>query len=375
MFVNISVKACYPDVGTYEHDYITPKQTFFPGEIIYGKGMSKVHDHYKLRIRDPSDNVTYYSNPVYDKKISCSWQLYKDAQVGEWDIQKGTFYEGSWRWECTTNFEVTVLVKYTLTININSLGTVIKYPDQKTYVNGTLVNLKAIDIPGWTFDHWSGDLTHSENPTIIHMTSDKTVTAHFHKENNIEGNNSERSPNGGEIKDTDNREGLETNDAENLAPVAKLVIGDLNQIYVNSEILFNGSLSYDPDGHIISWRWDFGDGNFDTGEITSYRYQNTGKYNITLMVTDNDGLSNISEISMQVIQPINNFSTSETSILLKNDKNIKESKEYGQPLFVLTLLAWIPIVVMIVTVPLIFIIQISKKNVKIIKKSRKKTKH
>jgi hypothetical protein len=69
--------------------------------------------------------------------------------------------------------------QYTLTINIDGNGSVTKDPDQTTYTYGTLVELTAEADPGWLFDYWSGDLTGSDNPITINMTSDKEVTAHF----------------------------------------------------------------------------------------------------------------------------------------------------------------------------------------------------
>jgi PKD repeat protein len=56
-------------------------------------------------------------------------------------------------------------------------------------------------------------------------------------------------------------------------------------------ILFSGSGSYDPDGSIISFAWDFGfgDGNTGTGESPAYTYARNGTYNVTLVVTDNEG--------------------------------------------------------------------------------------
>ena len=71
------------------------------------------------------------------------------------------------------------ICEYTLTIIIDGSGTVTKNPDQTTYTHGTVVELTANPDTGWTFDHWSGDLTGSNNPETITMNSDKTVTAHF----------------------------------------------------------------------------------------------------------------------------------------------------------------------------------------------------
>ena len=58
-----------------------------------------------------------------------------------------------------------------------------------------------------------------------------------------------------------------------------------------SPVLFNGSSSYDPDGEIVSYDWDFGDGTTGTGEITYNKYCEVGTYFVTLTVTDDDGLT------------------------------------------------------------------------------------
>ena len=47
--------------------------------------------------------------------------------------------------------------------------------------------------------------------------------------------------------------------------------------------------SYDPDGYIVNWTWDFGDGKTDEGQIVSHTYSKAGTYYVTLTVTDNDG--------------------------------------------------------------------------------------
>lgn len=55
-------------------------------------------------------------------------------------------------------------------------------------------------------------------------------------------------------------------------------------------VLFNASESYDMDGKIISFEWDFDDGSpAGTGEITSHVFEESGTYNVSLLVTDNDG--------------------------------------------------------------------------------------
>lgn len=52
---------------------------------------------------------------------------------------------------------------------------------------------------------------------------------------------------------------------------------------------FSASASSDPDGSIVSYFWNFGDGNTDSG-VTAYNsYAAAGVYTVQLTVTDNDG--------------------------------------------------------------------------------------
>jgi PKD repeat protein len=75
------------------------------------------------------------------------------------------------------------------------------------------------------------------------------------------------------------------------------------------EICFDASASYDPDGHIVSYDWDFGDGSRGHGVNTCHTFTFWGNFLITLRVVDNDGLSDTAtaQINLQaaVFPPIN----------------------------------------------------------------------
>jgi glucose/arabinose dehydrogenase len=71
-----------------------------------------------------------------------------------------------------------------------------------------------------------------------------------------------------------------------VAPVAAFTAMP-NPANVSVAVAFNASGSYDPDGTIVSYSWDFGDLATGSGVTTSHRYTSPGTYNVTLTVTDN----------------------------------------------------------------------------------------
>jgi VCBS repeat-containing protein len=58
---------------------------------------------------------------------------------------------------------------------------------------------------------------------------------------------------------------------------------------VSSPVSFDGSGSFDVDGTIVAYDWDFGDGGTDTGVSPTYTYAVDGLYTVTLTVTDDGG--------------------------------------------------------------------------------------
>jgi PKD repeat protein len=61
-------------------------------------------------------------------------------------------------------------------------------------------------------------------------------------------------------------------------------------------IMFDASNSVDPDGEIVRYEWDFGDGSEDvtTGlPTTSHAYEEPGTYVVSLRVTDDDGATDV----------------------------------------------------------------------------------
>jgi len=74
----------------------------------------------------------------------------------------------------------------------------------------------------------------------------------------------------------------------NQPPVASFIYSPEKPV-VNQTVTFNASSSYDPDGTIVSYVWNFGDGFNATGKVVKHSYLANGTYLVNLTVTDTDG--------------------------------------------------------------------------------------
>ena len=62
--------------------------------------------------------------------------------------------------------------------------------------------------------------------------------------------------------------------------------------------------STDPDGNIVSWSWDFGDGGTSTSQHPNYSYPGTGGYQVSLTVTDELGATHETSQSLSVLDSL-----------------------------------------------------------------------
>ena len=64
--------------------------------------------------------------------------------------------------------------------------------------------------------------------------------------------------------------------------------------------IFSAAGSIDPNGSIVSFAWNFGDGSSATGESVSHVFAQDGAYLVTVTTTDNDGLTDTATLSVTV---------------------------------------------------------------------------
>jgi len=65
-------------------------------------------------------------------------------------------------------------------------------------------------------------------------------------------------------------------------------------------VSFDGSTSFDPDGTIAGYAWDFGDGSTGSGVTPSHSYSIAGIYTAKLNVTDNSGSTAVTTQSITI---------------------------------------------------------------------------
>jgi DNA/RNA endonuclease G (NUC1) len=84
---------------------------------------------------------------------------------------------------------------------------------------------------------------------------------------------------------------IETAIESGTQPPIAAITGPAGSIEEGSSVTLNASGSLDPNGSVVSYDWDFGDGTTATGVMVTHAYAQDGVYNARVTVTDNDGLT------------------------------------------------------------------------------------
>lgn len=92
----------------------------------------------------------------------------------------------------------------------------------------------------------------------------------------------------------------------NEVPIS-IASADITSGYAPLNVTFNGTSSYDNDGSIVNYTWDFGDGTTSNSVVTNHVYNNPGTYNAKLKVEDDKGATSTSNsIVINVTEFYNN---------------------------------------------------------------------
>ena len=97
--------------------------------------------------------------------------------------------------------------------------------------------------------------------------------------------------------------------------------------FTGESVSFDGSSSFDEDGTIMNYEWDFGDGAVASGVSVNHTYGTAENYTATLSVTDNDGALAQDQVVVTVSDPpaeievfFDSFEVSEWNALWTEDR-------------------------------------------------------
>jgi len=104
------------------------------------------------------------------------------------------------------------------------------------------------------------------------------------------------------VVDDENRIGVSKKEVDivyrNQAPTASLDAtygGFGQQVKVNSIAFFDAGASSDPDGDVLEFEWDFGDGSTSSLLRPNHQYNSTGNFTVTLTVRDSSNESSTAQ--------------------------------------------------------------------------------
>jgi len=152
----------------------------------------------------------------------------------------------------------------------------ITFADQSTDEDGEIV--------AWHWDFGDGTTSNEQNPTHKYADNGTYIV---------------------KLTVTDDKGATETAqkiiEVANVAPVAKFTY-EPDKPKIREEIKFNATLSFDDDGNIVNYTWDFGDGNISYEINPTHAYIKAGTYNVTLTVIDNDGATHQTVLQIKVTE-------------------------------------------------------------------------
>ena len=194
------------------------------------------------------------------------------------------------------------------------------------YENGTVMIFLANDtyryeVVGTDIGTYGLDMLsiRDEEPNSVSLTEIPTSSNETHQYT-VDWNNSSQDQKNITVKiDSDGDSAFEKTTTIQLPTASFSYLPE--KVIVNQSATFNASSSYDPDGTIIQYEWDFGDETEESGKIVDHRYSSAGTYVITLVVTDNNGSIDIQKKSLRVFHE-NEVKIGKNKIDLRDESDI-----------------------------------------------------
>jgi PKD repeat protein len=138
-------------------------------------------------------------------------------------------------------------------------GLTVSFTDESSDADGT--------VTAWSWDFGDGSTSQAQNPEHTYGAGgDYLVTL--------------------TVTDDEGATDSETQTVSVTSPGNQPPVAHFAAVPTDLTVQFT-NLSYDPDGEVISYLWDFGDGNVSVNRSPLYTYAASGTYTVTLTVADN----------------------------------------------------------------------------------------
>ncbi|NBC24621.1 MAG: PKD domain-containing protein, partial [Bacteroidetes bacterium] len=185
-------------------------------------------------------------------------------------------------WSCEKDDDITdsnqlPVAAFSVSDSIVLFNETITFTDQSTDTDGT--------VNWWLWNFEDGTVSTEQNTTHAFEVPG-TYNVRLTVRDNKGGEN--------EIR----RQIIVKETEENLPPSAAFNISD--DLFQTGETIALTDASSDSDGALVSWLWDFGNGDTSNEQNPNYTYGNTGVYTITLTITDDSGDSDTYSESLTI---------------------------------------------------------------------------
>ncbi|WP_196139567.1 S8 family serine peptidase [Aliikangiella sp. G2MR2-5] len=169
--------------------------------------------------------------------------------------------------------------------NYTASGLNVSFTDASTDNDGSLIS--------WSWDFGDGNTSSEQNPTHLYASSGNYVVVLTVSDDQGASDSATQT--------------VSLNDGNNQTPTSSF------SFTANATQVDFSDQSSDPDGTIVGWSWDFGDGSSSNEQNPSHTYAADGTYTVVLTVTDNDGASHSSSQEITVTSPINSIELNVTT--------------------------------------------------------------